>query len=405
MNRAVSNAALAAAILALASSVAAQNCYDNPTQCFSFAPEPGEVGRVDSGIGLRSKQLTITGDFRLRLRAAETKANAPYGPTGDNDQQAARARVQLAYQATDKARAFVEFNFAETWAGSDPYSDALTDENYNKVSQAYVAIDDMLGFQDKWRVGRSEYILGNGLILGSCDYLQLPSTFTGAWVSRNFGGHDLEAFVLDDYGPLQTPVDGTRYAGATGKLNLCKEGVVESVSPYYMAGTRDGDTESEDSWVGVDAVGSFPKVVGWNAGWADRMVDGGKDRMAYRAQVHRKFEGFLEQISLTRTDSEGAMHVNPADFASAGLLHQYAGAWRSDLDTWQLGFDMKPCTGVDLNVTLINLDRDGAAAQQGEFEFDIRAGKMLDSGVHLSAAYGRDDDDREVAFFQMTLFF
>ena len=224
-------------------------------------------------------------------------------------------------------------------------------------------------------------------------------------MSRNIGGHDLEAFVLDDYGPLQTPVDGTRYAGATGKLNLCKDGVVESISPYYMAGTRDGDTKSEDSWVGVDAVGSFPKVVGWNAGWADRMVDGGKDRMAYRAQVHRKFEGFLHQVSLTRTDSEGAMHVNPADFASAGLLHQYAGAWRSDLDTWQLAFDMKACAGIDLNVTLIDLDRDGAAAQQGEFEFDIRAGKMLESGVHLSAAYGRDDDDREVAFFQMTVFF
>lgn len=400
-----SSSAAAAAVLAFASSLVAQNCYENPTQCFSFAPEPEDAGRVDSGLGLRSKQLTITGDFRLRIRAAETTADAPYGPTGDNDQQAMRARVQFAYQANEKVKAFFEINLAETWAGSDPYSDALRNENYNKVSQAYVQVDDMLGFQEKWRVGRSEYILANGLILGSCDYLQYPSTFTGVWVSRNFWGHDLEAFVLDDYGPLQTPVDGTRYVGGTGKANICKEGPLETVSPYYMAGTRDGDTVSEDQWLGVDATGSVPKAFGWNAGWADRIVDGGEDRMAYRAQVYRKFDCWLSRVALTRTDADGAMHVNPADFASAGLLHQYAGAWRSNLDTWQLAFDMNPGCGVDLNVTLLTLDRDGTAAQQGDFEFDIRAGKKLDSGVHVSAAYGRDNDDREVVFAQLTVFF
>jgi len=339
------------------------------------------------------------------VRSAETTAAAPYGPTGDNDQQAMRARVQFAYQANEKVKAFFELNLAETWAGSDPYSDALRNENYNKVSQAYVQVDDMFGVQDKWRVGRSEYILGNGLILGSCDYLQNPSTFTGMWVSRNFWGHDLEAFVLDDYGPLQTPVDGTRYAGATGKANICKDGLLETVSPYYMAGTRDGDTVSEDQWFGVDATGNVPKLVGWNAGYANRIVDGGEDRSAYRAQVFRKFEGFVHQVAVTRTDAEGAMHVNPADFASAGLLHQYAGAWRSNLDTWQLGVDMKACWGVDLNVTLLTLDRDGTASQQGHFEFDVRAGKQLDSGVHVSAAYGRDNDDREVFFTQLTVYF
>lgn len=405
MNRAVSTSAVVTATLSFVSSLAAQNCYDNPTQCFSFTPEPAEIGRVDTGLGLRSKQLTITGDFRLRLRFAETTADAPYGPTGDNDQQATRARVQFAYQASEKVKAFVELNLAETWAGSDPYSDALRNENYNKISQAYVAVDDMFGASEKWRVGRSEYVLGNGLILGSCDYLQYPSTFTGVWVSRNFWGHDLEVFVLDDYGPLQTPVDGTRYIGGTGKINVCKDGPVQTVSPYYMAGTRDGDTVSQDSWVGVDATGSFPEIVGWNAEWANRFVDGGKDRMAYRVQAHRKFEGFLDKVTLTRTDSEGAMHVNPADFGSAGLLHEYAGAWRSDLDTWQMAVDMKPGGGIDLNVTVLTLDRDGTAPQLGEFEFDVRAGKLVDTGVYVSGAYGIDDDKRQVGFIQLSVFF
>ena len=402
MTRSLPLSAAVAATLVCASSLVAQNCYENHSQCFSFAPDADAAGRIESGIALRSKQLTITGDIRFRLRAAETVAGAAYN---SNDQQAARARVQLAYQVNEKIQAFVEFNFSETWAGSDPYSDALPGENYNKVAQAYVAVEDMFGFGDKWRVGRSNYVLANGLILGSCDFLQFPSSFTGAWVSRNFFGHDVEVFVLDDYGPLQAPVDGTRYGGATGKLNFCKEGPVESVGAYYMAGTNDGDTKSEDSWFGAEGRGAVPGVLQWNAEFAQRNVVGAKDRMAYRARVLRKFECFLEQISLTRTDSEGAMHVNPADFNSAGLLHQYAGAWRSDLDTWQLGFELNPGWGVDVGINLLHLDRDGAAAELGEFEGDVTVGKTLDSGVHVFAGYGRDDDDREVVYAQLTVFF
>jgi hypothetical protein len=396
-------AATLVAALSFAAAAAAQNCYDNPTQCFSFAPHPDDVGRVDTGLGLRSKQLTITGDFRIRVRGAETADGNPYNT---NHQQASRARLQLAYKVNEKVDAFAEFNFSETWAGSEPYSDALPDENFNKLTQAWVAVNDMFGVGDKWRVGRSHYVLANGLILGSCDFLQVPASFTGVWVSKNFCDRlDVEGFLLDDYGPLQAQVDGTRYGGGTARVKVDDECPLHWVSAYLLVGTRDGDTVSEDMWYGAEGGGDVCKRVGWNAEFAHRQVDGAKDRNAYRFSFHKKFDSWLEEIRFTRTDAEGAMHVNPSDFNSAGLLHQFAGAWRSDLDTNQLGFQFAPGGKFDLGLNVLTLDRDGTATQEGELEVDITVGKTLDSGVHLFAGYGRDDEDREVGYFQMSVYF
>lgn len=160
-------AAIAAATLALASLSRGQNCSDAYTQCWSFAPRGDEVERMETGLSLRSKQLTITGDLRLRIRGANAPADAPYQ---EADQQATRARIQMNYQATEKVRAKVEFLFAETWAGSESYSDALggingaPNEQYNKVSQAYAAGKDLFGLGEEIRVGRSDFFLSNGFI-------------------------------------------------------------------------------------------------------------------------------------------------------------------------------------------------------------------------------------------------
>ncbi|MCA8964566.1 MAG: alginate export family protein [Planctomycetes bacterium] len=406
MKRALSSAAAIAAAISVAQTAAAQNCYENKSQCFSFAPEPSEASRLDTGINLRSKTLSVTGDIRFRLRADDSAAGYPYA---DGDQMTSRARVQMAYQATENAKAVIEFNYSETWSGSNGYSDAQPGENWNGVSQAYIEVEDMFGAEDKWRVGRSNYTLANGLILGSCDYLQYPDTFTGAWVSRKFGDHDLELFVLDDDGPLQSPRPATRFIGATGKLNLSEDGPVGTIGAFYMQGTGDGDntngTFSNDRWYGAQGTGKLPLELLWSAEAAQRQVDGGKDVAAYRVRIERKFEGIVDSVSFTRTDSEGALHVNPADFNSAGLLHMYGGAWRSDLDTNQLQVSLRPGCDFDVDVTMLTLDRDGTATQLGDFETDIVVGKQLKSGVHASAAYGFDNDYRQVAFLQLTLFF
>lgn len=417
MNRLLSAAASSAAVFALAQGAAAQNCYENESeQCFSFAPKPGEASRLDTGVNLRSKNLTVTGDIRFRLRGDDSEAGHPYA---DGDQMTSRARVQLAYQLAKCAKAFVEFNYAETWNGSESYSDALArgstanpdadGVNYNGISQAYLEVDDMFGAKEKWRIGRSTYILSNGLILGSCDYLQNPDTFTGAWLSRAFGKFVAELFVLDDDGPLQAPRPGTRFWGGTGKFQICDDGPLASVGAFYMAGTGDGDntngTYSDDSWYGLEARGKLPLALQWNAEAAQRQVARAADVEAYSVRLKREFEGWFRSVSLTCTDSSGAMHVNPADFNSAGLLHQYAGAWRSDLDTIQLGFGLRPGCGFDVDLNLLSLDRDGTAAQLGEFEVDVIVGKQLKSGIYASAAYGVDDESRQVGFFTVTLFF
>jgi hypothetical protein len=66
MRIALSGAIVLAATLSLAESTAAQNCYTNQHQCFSFAPQGSAVERMDTGLGLRSERLKITGDLRLK---------------------------------------------------------------------------------------------------------------------------------------------------------------------------------------------------------------------------------------------------------------------------------------------------------------------------------------------------
>jgi hypothetical protein len=129
-------------------------------------------------------------------------------------------------------------------------------------------------------------------------------------------------------------------------------------------------------------------------------------------KVGRKMSDFFHEVAVTRTDSEGSLQINPGDFNSAGLLHQYAGAWRSDLDTWQLNATMKPGGGLDVTATVLTLDHDGASQtgttinrQLGHTEFDLLVAKTLDTGVHASIGYGIDNQDRQVGFFQLTVYF
>lgn len=425
--------AASAAALTLAAGVAAQNCYDTQHRCFSFGPpldlgigkpdaggadgDKPDANKIDTGgaLDLKSLKLSAEGDIRLRVRSGETRSGYPY--SGTADQQATRARIRLRYQATEKVQAVVEFNFSETWAGSQSYSDALAGQDYNGVSQFYIEANDMLGFEDKWRIGRSEYVLGNGLILGSCDYLQRPGTFTGAWVSRQFAGHDLELFAFDDYGPLQATHPGVRYFGGTASINLgdCCGDILTAIKPYYMVGSHDGDETTggnkseDDSWLGVDLHGTLPGDIQWFAEWAERFVNAGEDRMAWRATLSKQvqiFNGVLDKLSLQHTDADGKMDVgNPADFNSAGLLHQYGGAWRSNMSTTQLGARLLPGRDVNVDLNFLAMDRRGTAAQLGDYEADIILGRQFASGVYLSGGYGIDNDRRQVGFLQLTLNF
>lgn len=411
--------ATAVAVLSLTVALSAQNCYDSQHRCFTFGPPPGdEVGKIDTGgaLDLRSQRLSVEGDIRLRLRAGDTRSGYAYNGTAH--QQATRARVRLRFQATEQIQAFAELNFSETWAGSDSYSDAMAGEDFNGVSQFYLKADDMFGFEDKWRIGRSEYILGNGLIVGSCDFLQRPGTFTGAWFSRDIGGHNLELFVFDDYGPLQAEHSGVRYIGGTASINFgeCCDGVLGAIKPYYFAGSRDGDQVTpttnpteDDSWLGIDALGVLPAEVHWNAEWAQRFVHAADDHTAWRATLSKQvalFDGVLDTISLQHTDADGKMDVgNPADFNSAGLLHQYGGAWRSDMQTTQLGVHLLPGSDISIDLNLLSLDRRGTSAQLGDYEADFLIGRKFKSGIYASAGYGIDNDRRQVGYFQLTLNF
>ncbi|HPF13028.1 MAG: hypothetical protein H6830_12630 [Planctomycetes bacterium] len=401
--------ATAVASLMVSAPASAQCGYSSGSpQCFSFAPPPSEIGNVSENLVLRSNELKISGDIRFRARMAGTKSGVPYA---EGDQIASRARVNLDYMLNEKARAFVQLNFSETWAGSDAYSDATPGNNYNGIAQAYMLVDDLLGWGETMRIGRSNFTLASGLVYGSCDYLQYPAAGTGFWFSKEFEHQAFEVFAFDNNGTLTSGATGARFVGATGRFSF-ENDILNSIEPWLLYGTGEGDVDNMDSWLGVTLHGAVggkeqeSSLFNWNLEYAQRDVDATNDtRDAYRLILSKDTKemtnGVLSKVALTRTDADGAMHINPGDFNTAGLLHQYGGAWRSDLATNQLALTFEPNEKLDVYLTYLNFD----AAGNDNNELDLMAGYPLAEGVHGWMGYGRDEDDREVLFAQMTMFF
>jgi hypothetical protein len=401
---------LVVASLLLAAPAAAQCNYQSGTpQCFSFAPPLTEAGNISENLILRSDKLAITGDVRFRTRNADSPLDAPYAR---GDQLSTRARVNLDYKVDEHIRAFVQFNFSELWPGSDSYSDAVTDNDFNGVAQAYFLTDDLFGAGETLRIGRSYFTIASGLVYGSCDFLQYPAAGTGVWLSKRFGDHSLELFGFDNNGTLTAAANGARYVGATGRIGLGNE-VVAALEPWALFGTGEGDVQSEDEWYGVAAYGGFGEcergqLFQWNGELAQRDVEAtDESRTAYRVNfltdLHGLTGGFVDRLRLTRTESEGAMHINPGDFNTAGLLHQYAGAWRSDLDTSQVGLSFQPHERITLDLAYLALDPAGVGGVT--HEGNVMLGGKLREGAFAWLGYGRDDDDREVLYTQLTIFF
>jgi len=409
--RVPAGAALASSLVALAAPAAAQCGYDaGSPQCYSFAPPASEIGNISDNLVLRSNQLTISGDIRFRARSGDSPNDAPYAGNGRSDQIASRVRVNMDYVLNDVARAFVQFNSSETFAGAEPYSDAFPDGTFNGISQAYILTQDMLGWGEEIRIGRSEFVLASGLVYGSCDFLQYPAAGTGLWFSKKIDEHAFEIFGFDNNGTQTAAATGARFVGGTGRVDLGND-LLKTIEPWVLFGTGEGDVDNEDSWYGLTFRGAVAKteessLFDWNVEVAQREVDAtDDDRTAYRAIVSKDLasytDGFVDRVQLTRTDADGAMHINPADFNTAGLLHQYFGAWRSELITNQVGVTMSPTEKLDLELAYLNFDQDGDKNN----ELNAMLGHPIGKGVHGWIGYGRDEDDRQVVYAQVTMFF
>ncbi|MEZ6021629.1 MAG: hypothetical protein R3F17_16530 [Planctomycetota bacterium] len=245
-------------------------------------------------------------------------------------------------------------------------------------------------------------------------FLRLPAVSTAAgtflWISKHYDQHAVELFGFGNNGTVTSAADGTRFVGATGRIGLGSD-ELQAIEPWVLFGTGDGDATSDDSWMGVTLHGSIgaqkehPSMFDWNLEYARRDVDATDEtRDAYRIVLSKdtsEMWGAVKGIHLTRTESDGAMHINPGDFNTAGLLHQFGGAWRSDLATNQFGMHIEPNEKLDINLAFLNFD----AAGNKNNELDAMVGYPLAEGVHGWLGYGRDEDDREVIYAQMTMYF
>jgi hypothetical protein len=426
--------ALALAAAFLSGRALAQCGFQSGTpQCFSFAPPPPQAGNIGEDLILVSDKLAISGDIRMRTRNAWAPSSGNYTPTSSNpaagvgDQISSRLRLNFDFKVNEKVSAFAQFNFSEVFPGGDAYSDADPNgdtNDFDGIAQAYMVTRDLLGLDETFRAGRSYFALASGLVYGSCDFLQFPASGTGMWLSREFGPVRVELFGIDNNGTITTNglgndiADGQRFVGGTSRIDLGNE-YFSAIEAYTLFGTGDGDkfdpTQgnpdfTDDSWFGIAGMGKLDRFT-WNAEVAQRNDDvpTGSDTtfVGYRTNVLADTGDLtgdiLHRVRYTRTDAEGRLHINPGDFNSAGLLHQYGGAWRSDLSTDQLGFTFKPAENWTVDLAYLYLD--STIQSGGSHEVDLMVAVTLLDGAHAWVGYGRDEDDREVLFTQLTVFF
>ncbi len=330
-----------------------------------------------------STGVDFSGDARAR--------NAWSGGGADNNVWATgawvdtRVRANMNFAVNESSSAFVQWTGTETWGSAASLAENGATGN---ISQAWFSTSNLLSMGADWKMGRSYMTVGSGMVLGSSEWDQRPSTWSGVWISSDAAGLAIDAFAING-GALANE----EMWGLSTSLGLGDNGFINAIDPWYIAGA-DG---SEATWMGASAGGTVA-MLDWSADWANH-EDGATDDSATSVSVSMGMGDmsgdFINSISYTMTDADGDVTIDAADWNSAGLLG--GGAWASDLETTQIGLCLNLMEGYDVGVNWID---DGS----DDNETDITVSRALGGGVDAWVGYGSQGDD-EVGYIQLSLNF
>lgn len=382
----------ALAVSALASQSVAQQNEDSLERA---------LAEMNAGLAApdAASALTISGNFRARNRWFDD------GNKINNRDIDTRARLDFLFHPNESATAFVGFSGREAFGGSAAGRwDVGTGEG---LDRAWVSIKSLVGDGGEVKIGRSYYTLGQGRLLGSEEWDNLITTFSGVWYMHPAGGLNVHAAMLNGVERGNTATDDMIYIlgfnyvfdmiEACGKINL---------DPYFM---RDetasaGPSGTHETWYGADINGSTMGIM-WDLDIAQYDFDSlngtawylGADINIDQLESIPGIESGSVNVAISSSSDEFFVPgVNAVGTPYGNHYHDAVGfadvlgttgVWTTDTDTWKVGIGISPAENWHGGLSVMNIDTAGVSFD----EYDISLGTKLNGNVSAWFGYALID--------------
>jgi hypothetical protein len=357
---------------------------------------------LNSGLVAPAGNSAVTwgGNFRLRNAWADNDS------TTNNRDFDTRMRLTASFNVTEDSMAFVGFNGSEAWGdSSDPtnfFPVPGAENTATRVDRAYVTVNNLMGDGGTVSVGRNYYVVGAVRVIGSDDWDNNPSAYSGVWYDHDMGGLNFKFAMLNGTETGQTAasdgddmlyvasIDYALEAGSMGTISL---------TPYLMR----SEADNSGNWKGLAFSG---EVAGfdYDAEYSqyndhDDTADGSAWYVAtslnleFLGEVPGISDGSVD-ISFSNADDEFAtsnpMTHNVGGFADYGT----GGTWDDGKDITTFGLNISPADGWNGRVAL----NDTSGITSNYSEIDISLGHDFNGNVSGWFGYGMvNDDDANVA--------
>jgi hypothetical protein len=367
--------------------------------------------------------VTIDGDFRARNRWYDD------GTDTNNRDIDTRARLNFFFNVNENARAFVGFSGREAFGGSFAGRHDMGDIGASSgegLDRAWVSVDNLVGDGGTVMIGRRYWTAGSGRALGSEDWDNYITTFSGIWYDHVAGGFNVQAAMINGVENGASATDDMLYfLAGTWVCDMIEACGPISVTPWFL---RDetasaGAGGTHETWLGAVLEGGmmgvgyeleylryeFGDVKGsaWYVGGELELeqlesipgIEGGGLNIAI-SQADDEF--FVPGIN--STGSAYGLHYHDS-IGFADVLGT-SGIWTTDTDTWRVGVDISPAEGWMGGLAFMNIDMAGTEYD----EIDLSVGTQLNGGVDAWFGYALIDpsgaaDDMSVFWAVLDLAF
>lgn len=367
--------------------------------------------------------VVIDGDFRARNRWYDD------GTDTNNRDIDTRARLGFNFTVNENARAFIGFSgreaFGGSYAGRWDMGD-IGESSGEGLDRAWVAVDNLVGDGGTTTIGRQYWTAGSGRLLGSEDWDNYVTTFSGIWYNHAAGGFNLQAAMINGVENGASATDDMLYflAGTwvCDMIEACGE---IAVTPWFL---RDetasaGAGGTHETWLGAALDGGMMGI-GYDFEFV-RYEYGDTKGSAWFIGAELELEqlesvpgiaGGGLNIQLAQSDSDFTVPGVASTGSAYGLNYHNAigfadvlgtaGIWTTDTDTWRIGIDISPAEGWMGGLAFMNIDTAGTEYD----EIDLSVGTKLNGGVDAWFGYALVDpsgasDDMSVFWAVLDLAF
>lgn len=329
------------------------------------------------------------------------------------------ATINMLFNVNEDARIFAEINDSTTFGdptfgfgGGGTYDDRAN--GAFDVPRFYVEVDSLAGLGGRSKIGRDEYTVGSGRIVGSDDWDNVPQTHAGMWYDNE---------LVEDFMSLHTSITNDIDTGnadeSDGRLWVLAApmsldaGGGMTVVPYYVRydgvngvpGVVNG-TGGSGTWFGVDVSG---EIVGfdWEFEFAD-FSSGPMGGTAFALDVGYEL-GALESLpfvdsgevdfKFSSSDAE-FQTITPSYHNAGGYSDRMGGQWTGGTDMFGLGIGLTPAEGWNGELAFYSVENENSGDEWTEI--DLGFSTELGGGVGAFfgiASVSPDVGDTELVFW------